>query len=1376
MQFSSIKKSIVGKKVLIDEAAIVFLYPSIYEKIWKSVYSTGILLNNGRGIVVPNRNILFNKKLFYGKIHFLDMKKQMILVKHVSKKIPVLSTIRADKNVDLTKTNKITKEKNFYFYDLTTLRDGIEYFREKFPEKRVLTLLLEQLSETYKKFKEEYPLRKIIFIIQVRSIDDFLFHFIKDIRRFQALLKEELSANKFFDGFLFGNINEKLYPVAEYNKDGIFEANIPMITRFVKAVESNEAASAINDSPAISKKENTEIDDQMLAYSTATAGTSIDDLGLSAVGATSLATKIVDVLKDPFSFSPMHGLTGKNAKIEVAPPSKKSLTIKAKPDENDDLHIELDNKTLTKVMRYYKVSNPDIIANTKAAIDRYIEDTGEIPTKENAEKLVLRAVNKSIHGTDKIEDKYLNNPTLLFNQLQNVDVYSVPLNYPKNIDTPFEVTDVVTLPATTGQTRQAYEFGDVLDENVEKVFKTLENQNNHPIKVLGIKYNYEDTDRDRIKSYTVSLQNMDGNKKKYDITVNIPCVVSDKYFKIAGKRYIFVNQQHMKPLTKTNKNDCRILTNYAICRLSIENLKFNVSDVNDILNYINTRYPGLLTEVDSKHATFKDGDNIYFSGDTILESIDSNVVYEDGKIVDKKNKYTIKNDNRNEFLYDRILEKIQTVNPDDELRKSKLSIPYISLYASGIKMPFIIFMWHEKGLLSSLNEFGIDYKIVENTEEMRGSIVVPLEGDKQLVVQPSSVRERLIANGLLVNKIHNPINNVDNPHSIDDHITDVYGARTLFLIDNIVTNMIDPITKELLTFESYPTNLPGLLAGPTLDKLLNDKPDSVADLKIYRSRMSEVVLRILYRQLTRAANSYAHKVDFGDPDAKLMFVPDYVINEFLNKNPPDQSVEKNANSLINLTESVNPIEEIMLASKVVKTGPGGLRTRDEFTPAHRNIHQSQIGNISAVATPESADVGIVCHNTLSPLILNKYGSYGIKDSKNMNRWSAVGMTEALIPLVQEIYSDRAMLATTHSRQVTPVNNSEPPLVITGGEYIVPQIASTRFCHTAKFDGEIIDIVPNETMTVKYNNGKTESFDILPRKSRTKRGAYISLEMDPLPVGTKFKAHDLIASTKNFNNKENMYVSGRNVTVAVVNYWGFSYEDAYVLSDKIASTTTTDTLKEISVIIPPETKVYQLEKEIGKDTKPGEDLVEFAYDMDVSSYMTANDFDLDSDEVETILGSSNNSIYLKSPGGKIVDIKIFINDKLKSDPQIIKFHKELVNKTKAIEEKLAQGKSSLEDQLSASDNLEKDFFKIGEHKQKGIEFRGARIVYSILQPKPVRVGDKIAPRYGAKGLVGKIYHDGTAVASKSGNIDLFISPTSVLGRKNVSRILTNDILN
>lgn len=129
-------------------------------------------------------------------------------------------------------------------------------------------------------------------------------------------------------------------------------------------------------------------------------------------------------------------------------------------------------------------------------------------------------------------------------------------------------------------------------------------------------------------------------------------------------------------------------------------------------------------------------------------------------------------------------------------------------------------MWFQKGLLSTLNQFGINYAIVDD-EPATGDIFLELEDGKYLALYPSTIREKLIVNGLLVQRIKYPIKSLDDPEEIAQHINNTYGARTIFLINNLVSNIIDPITNELLEYENYPTNLPGILAGPALDMLLN---------------------------------------------------------------------------------------------------------------------------------------------------------------------------------------------------------------------------------------------------------------------------------------------------------------------------------------------------------------------------------------------------------------------------------------------------------------------------------------------------------------------------------------------------------------------------
>ena len=93
---------------------------------------------------------------------------------------------------------------------------------------------------------------------------------------------------------------------------------------------------------------------------------------------------------------------------------------------------------------------------------------------------------------------------------------------------------------------------------------------------------------------------------------------------------------------------------------------------------------------------------------------------------------------------------------------------------SGIKMPFIIYMFSQYGIISSLSRLGIDYLVTEDRGET-GDVIVELTENKFLVLRPESIRERLLVNGLLVSRIKYPIADLDNPEEIHKHIIDTYG-------------------------------------------------------------------------------------------------------------------------------------------------------------------------------------------------------------------------------------------------------------------------------------------------------------------------------------------------------------------------------------------------------------------------------------------------------------------------------------------------------------------------------------------------------------------------------------------------------------------------
>ena len=210
-------------------------------------------------------------------------------------------------------------------------------------------------------------------------------------------------------------------------------------------------------------------------------------------------------------------------------------------------------------------------------------------------------------------------------------------------------------------------------------------------------------------------------------------------------------------------------------------MRYNISDINDLMSYIQQRYPNMLSSADENGAEFNDGDKIYFTGDQVLESMDMNIVI-DSETSQLKN--TLNPDQqfkykRFEFLFDYILMKIHNVNPEDNLTKTRKSSPYISLSMSGVKMPFIIYLFSQYGIMSTFNRLGIDYLITEDRGET-GDVIIELAENKFLVLRPETIRERLLVNGLLVNRIKYPIVNLDSPEEIHQHIIDTYGETALY--------------------------------------------------------------------------------------------------------------------------------------------------------------------------------------------------------------------------------------------------------------------------------------------------------------------------------------------------------------------------------------------------------------------------------------------------------------------------------------------------------------------------------------------------------------------------------------------------------------------
>ena len=181
-------------------------------------------------------------------------------------------------------------------------------------------------------------------------------------------------------------------------------------------------------------------------------------------------------------------------------------------------------------------------------------------------------------------------------------------------------------------------------------------------------------------------------------------------------------------------------------------------------------------------------------------------------------------------------------------------------------------------------------------------------------------------------------------------------------------------------------------------------------------------------------------------------------------------------------------------------------------------------------------------------------------------------------------------------------------------------------------------------------------------------------------------------------------------------------------------------------------------------------MEFSYEDSLEDYIEATEAETENDE-ETmdLFAAGEGTIKRPSPAtGEIIDIKVYINNKNSVDKSLLSFHSKLVAENKAIVNKLEKSIKDPSQKIAATDNMDLSFINIGGHKYKGTEFLGSRVVFYIKQQKNLLEGDKMSNRYGAKGVISKILNP-PPKGEITPRIDVFISPISVLGRKNISMV-------
>lgn len=458
-------------------------------------------------------------------------------------------------------------------------------------------------------------------------------------------------------------------------------------------------------------------------------------------------------------------------------------------------------------------------------------------------------------------------------------------------------------------------------------------------------------------------------------------------------------------------------------------------------------------------------------------------------------------------------------------------------------------------------------------------------------------------------------------------------------------------------------------------------------------------------------------------------------------------------------DQANPIAELTHKRRLSSLGPGGLN-RDRAGFEVRDVHSSHYGRICPIETPEGPNIGLI--TSLSSFAkINEFGfietpyrivrdgvvtdeiEYMTADQEeqcviaqasapldehkmfaesivwvrykgeplemesshvthmDVSPKQLVSIVTGLIPFLEHDDANRALMGSNMQRQGVPLLIPEAPIVGTGLEARAARDSGAVV--VAQEDG-IVDYVDGTkiVITPKDNRLEKKTYHL---KKFLRSNAGTCLNQVPLcDIGDEIRAGDVIADGPGTDHGE--IALGKNVLVAFMPWYGYNYEDAIIISEKLLrkdaytsifieefELTARDTKlgkEEITKDIPnvSEEALVNLGEDgiirIGAEVKPG--------DILVGKISPKSETELAPEErlLRAIFGEKagdvKDSSLIAPPGteGVVQDVKVFSRrDRLsKSDDELVEEATALRDIQREYKAKMAEARTERHEKLGA----------------------------------------------------------------------------------------------
>ncbi len=482
----------------------------------------------------------------------------------------------------------------------------------------------------------------------------------------------------------------------------------------------------------------------------------------------------------------------------------------------------------------------------------------------------------------------------------------------------------------------------------------------------------------------------------------------------------------------------------------------------------------------------------------------------------------------------------------------------------------------------------------------------------------------------------------------------------------------------------------------------------------------------------------------------------------------------NVSDIVQFDFSINPIEQLTKLTRTSLVGPGGF-DRENVPEYLRDINPSMFGRICPVDTPDRDNCGI-----LQSLLPNTPLDENLKFTDESLEKSPISIPVSLVPFLEHDDQTRLQMASSQMRQSIMLSEFEVPMVQSGCEGLYTDHSS--FIKKARKNGKV-SYVDQFNIIIVYDDNDYDIFDVSNRRIYVENMDVMNIYVSK---GDKVKKGTIIAESNYC--KDGKINFGRNLLTAVMPYYGYNYEDAIVISDRLVKENIFTSIHyiDLSFVLPADKILLSLEKDKYKPLptpKPYIDLEEGITEEEkrkrkrelvlkgqhyaIIKQIPSTTLDYNSIFEEEIPLTAKRDIL-------VTEVNIYPN---KWNDSIPKFNEWIDKKSKEqidqenkfkriIYENLPKRNA---DQYIRDHNLDR-FSHIGKFKIKGEEIKGTLIEMFGFYVRPITIGDKIGNRHGNKGVISKIVPHNLMPKLEDGrNVDICINPLGVPSRMNVGQI-------